>query len=262
MSQNPSDTPGQPPPEGGYNPPSSASSAVPPASASSASEPGGWPQGGYSDPNAGYGQQQTPQPPYDAGYVQPGHGQPGYGEPGQAGYSGPGQQGYGQPPYGDPNQQQPYGDPSQQQPYGDPNQQYGYQPPQGYPPQQYGQPGYQPQQYSGGPGQAPVSVSDEKLWATLSHISVPFLGFIGPLVVYLIYKDRSPWLKESAVEALNFSILYTIVLIVSGILSVVGIGLIIYLVAAVGALVLCIMAAMAANRHEFYKYPVNWRLVK
>ena len=192
------------------------------------------------DASGDYGQPPTPPPAHDAQSgpaTQPGSGQPGYGQPA-----------YGQSPYQQP--QPGYGDPTQQ-PYG--------QPPQpGYPPQPYGQPGA-PQQY-GGP--VPVTESDEKLWATLAHISVPFLGFIGPLVVYLPYKDRSPWLKESSVEALNFSILYTIVLVASAILGLVGIGVILYLVAAIGALVLCILAAMAANRHELYKYPVNWRLIK
>src|SRR5918992_1503865 len=66
---------------------------------------------------------------------------------------------------------------------------------QGYPPQQYGQPGY-PQQPYGAAGQAPVSESDEKTWGIISHISIPFFWFIGPLIGYLMYKDRSPFLKQ------------------------------------------------------------------
>ena len=42
----------------------------------------------------------------------------------------------------------------------------------------------------GAAGRLRVSESDEKLWATIAHISIPFFGFIGPLIVYLIYKDR------------------------------------------------------------------------
>ena len=69
-----------------------------------------------------------------------------------------------------------------------------------------------------------MSPSDERLWATLTHISIPFFGLIGPLIAYLVFKDRSPWLKESVTEALNFSILYTIAQVVSSILTVVVIG--------------------------------------
>ena len=167
--------------------PSSADTAsTGPTSAGSADPyPGSVPQQGYGDPSAGaaYGQQ-TPLP----------YGQqipPPYGQPTPQGYP---QQGY------DPNggYQQPgyqaYGDPNQQgyaqQGYG----QQGYEQ-QGGAPQQYGQPGY-PQQPYGQPGLPPVSESDEKTWAIISHISIPFFGFIGPLIAYLVYKDRSAWLKQ------------------------------------------------------------------
>ena len=111
-------------------------------------------------------------------------------------------------------------------------------------------------------GQQPLSPNDERLWATLSHISIPFFGFIGPLVVYLLFKDRSPWLKDSAVEALNFSIFYTIAPTVSSLLIALGIGLILVPIVFVGGVVFCILAAIASNKGELYKYPVNWRLVK
>ena len=104
--------------------------------------------------------------------------------------------------------------------------------------------------------------SDQRLWATLTHISIPFFTFVGPLVAYLILKDRSPFLKAATTEALNFSILYTIVYVVGIVLTTVFIGAFILLVAGVGALVLCILAAVASNRGEVYRYPVNWRLVK
>jgi len=107
-----------------------------------------------------------------------------------------------------------------------------------------------------------VAPSDEKLWATLAHISIPFIGFLGPLVTYLIYKDRSQWIKDNSVEALNFSILYSIAQVVSIILTAVVIGSILLPLIGIGALILCIMAAMAANKGDFYKYPVNWRIIK
>ena len=34
------------------------------------------------------------------------------------------------------------------------------------------------------------------MWGIISHISIPFFGFIGPLIAYLMYKDRSPWLRR------------------------------------------------------------------
>jgi len=196
----------------------------------------------YSPPPGPY---DSPQPGYDQSAGQPG-GQSGYPQYGQ--HADPD---YGQGQY-PPAQSEPH---AQQGPGGyDPNAQYGAQ---GYPPQQYSQPGYP--QYA---GQAPVSESDEKLWALLAHISIPFIGFIGPLIVYLIYKDRSPWLKDASTEALNFSILYSIATLVSSMLTAVLIGLILLPLLFVGALIFCILAALAANRHELYRYPINWRIIK
>jgi uncharacterized Tic20 family protein len=191
------------------------------------------PQQGYTDPNGGYQQQA-----YQEGYgSQPQQG--GYQQ--QSGYQ---QQGY--EPYGDPNQQA----------YA----QHGYGQ-QGYPQQQYGQPGY-PQQPYAYAGQAPVSESDEKTWGIISHISIPFFGFIGPLIAYLVYKDRSEWLKQTTTEALNFSILYSIAYLIAVITISVVIGLILWPLVFIVALIFCIMGTIAANKHEFYKYPINVRFIK
>jgi uncharacterized protein len=201
------------------------------------------PQPSYSDPSAGgqaaaYGQQ-TP-PPYGQPTPQ-GYQEQGYTDP-NAGYQ---QQGYGY-------QQQGY------QPY-DPNQQAYAQ--QGYPAQHYGQPGY-PQPPYAQAGQAPVSESDEKTWGIISHITIPFFGFIGPLIAYLLYKDRSAWLKDVTTEALNFSILYSIAYVISVITIAVVIGLILWPLVFIVALIFCILGTIAANKHEFYKYPINIRFIK
>jgi uncharacterized Tic20 family protein len=88
------------------------------------------------------------------------------------------------------------------------------------------------------------------------------VGFIGPLIVWLIFKDRSAWLRESVAEALNFSILYTIAQLVAIVLLVVIIGMILLPLIAIAGLILGILGAVAANRGEQYRYPVNLRLVK
>lgn len=137
-----------------------------------------------------------------------------------------------------------------------------YPPPGPYP----GQGRYPPQPY-GGAG-APLTENDERLWGTLTHISVPFFSFVGPLVAYLVLKDRSARLKENATEALNFSILIILGYVAAGVLGAVTffiggvLGGLLGVLVWVGSLVLCILAAIAANKGEVYRYPVNWRLVK
>jgi len=63
------------------------------------------------------------------------------------------------------------------------------------------------------PGPAPTpDDKDEKLWATLCHLStfafyVSGIGHIvGPLVVWLIKKDQYPLVDDQGKEVLNFQI--------------------------------------------------------
>ena len=261
MSQNPSETPSGVPGSSGPSQPDVPGS---PSSYSSGSEqpypgnPGSTDQYGSGATSSGseyggtYGQSDPQQPPY--GQPTP----PPYGQPTPSPYGQPTPPPYGQPPgYSDPSAQysnQPsYGG---QPGYGDPGAQ------QGYPPQPYGQAGYPQQQPYAAAGQAGVSESDEKTWGIISHISIPFFGFVGPLIGYLLYKDRSPYLKQLTTEALNFSILYSIAYLVSVITVSFVIGVILWPLVFIAGLIFCIMATIAASKHEFYKYPVNMRIIK
>jgi uncharacterized protein len=271
MSQNPYSASGENP---GASDPAGTDPAAYPSGTGSANPAGGsHAAGGGDGAPSSYPSGNDPSQPTSTGSADP-YGQPGggYGQT-DGGHSDPGQ---AEPPYGQQTPP-PYGEQAPQQGYGDPNanyqQSYGSQPPpygqqgytdpgqQGYPPQQYGQPGYPQQQPYGAVGQGPVSESDEKTWGILSHITIPFFGFIGPLIGYLMYKDRSPYLKQVTTEALNFSILYSIVQLAGSILAWLTFGLI-NLAAFIVALIFCIMGTMAASRHEFYKYPINARFIK
>ena len=109
---------------------------------------------------------------------------------------------------------------------------------------------------------APVSESDERTWAMLGHLGGILIGFIAGLIVYLIYKDRSQYLKEQGAEALNFQITMVIGYVVASVLSVIGIGLLLYPVVWILQIVFGIIAGLAANKHENYRYPFALRLIK
>jgi uncharacterized Tic20 family protein len=149
----------------------------------------------------------------------------------------------------------------------DPDEPYGQAPPPpdyqahvppGSPYQQAGPP--PPGGYATGPL---MNDSDQRMWATLGHISGLLFGFLGPLVVFLVMKERGHFIRNQSLEALNFQITVTIAVVAGIILGVVtlGIGFIVLPVIGVGALVLMIMAAIAANRGEEYRYPLTLRLV-
>lgn len=134
----------------------------------------------------------------------------------------------------------------------------------------HGAPPPEPPQYGGAPApgyRSQLSPQDERTWGMLAHISailaaIVFLAFLGPLLVMLIQGPKSEFVRRQAVEALNFQITTYIAAIVSAILIVVLIGFLLLAVVGIAWLVLTIMAGIAANRGEDYRYPVNIRLIK
>ncbi|MDG2027222.1 MAG: DUF4870 domain-containing protein [Acidimicrobiales bacterium] len=102
---------------------------------------------------------------------------------------------------------------------------------------------------------ASASVSDEKTWAVLTHLSVFLLSFVGPLVVYLIKRDESPFLRAHAAAALNLQITLFIAAIVSVILILVIIGIFMILAVIVIGIVYPIVGAVAAGRGDYPNLP-------
>lgn len=169
-------------------------------------------------------------------------------------------------------------EPPGQQGYGQPAPGYGQQPPGPPGPQGHGQPGPQ------GHGQPAreMSPADQRLWACLAHVSAIaagivlssatggtlYLGAVGPLVMFFVFRERGVFVRRQTVEALNFQILVTIIYTALILLSVVtlGLGLLLtvpaIIVVGVVALVFQIIAAVKANQGVDYRYPFNWRLVK
>ena len=157
------------------------------------------------------------------------------------------------PPPGPPPGDAAYGQPPGDAAYGQPPAGQGWQGQGGYPQQPVGQ------------GQ--LSPADERTWGMLAHLSALLaafvaLAFLGPLLVMLIQGPKSDFVRRQSVEALNFQITTYIAAIISAILIVVLIGLILLPIVGIAWLVLTIMAGLAANRGEDYRYPFNIRLVK
>lgn len=114
--------------------------------------------------------------------------------------------------------------------------------------------GYGP--YAGYSPQPPVSVSDEKTWGVLMHIGAIFFGFLVPLVVWLIYRERSRTLDQQGRTALNWQISCTIYLAISSILMVVLVGFVTMFAAIILNLIFCIIAAVNASDRAVWKYPL------
>lgn len=101
-----------------------------------------------------------------------------------------------------------------------------------------------------------LPTDEEKLWGLLSHLSsllilLSGLGqLIAPLVIYLVYKDKSKFVAFHALEELYFQLAMTVVSIVVGIATC-GVGLAITI--PVGIIV-PIIAAIKAYDGSLFQY--------
>ncbi|WP_336630832.1 MULTISPECIES: DUF4870 domain-containing protein [unclassified Microbacterium] len=105
-----------------------------------------------------------------------------------------------------------------------------------------------------------MSPADEKMWATLIHIGGIFY-FLPSLIGYLVLKDRGPFVRAHTAAALNFQLTMLLASLVGSVLLVIGIGLLILLAVYVVNIVFSIVAAVRANRGEWYTYPLSIRFV-
>jgi uncharacterized protein len=100
------------------------------------------------------------------------------------------------------------------------------------------------------------------MWSLFSHLGGLLLSPLVPLVIYLMYKDRDPFVRRHAAQALNFQIWVYIAYVVSIPLLFVIIGFITMPLAGLASIVFSILAAIAANKGEEYTYPLVPTLIK
>ncbi|MES2439717.1 MAG: DUF4870 domain-containing protein [Verrucomicrobiota bacterium] len=112
-----------------------------------------------------------------------------------------------------------------------------------------------------------VSEEDRTL-GMLCHLLGIFTGFLGPLILWLVKKDRSAFVNHHGREALNFQLTILIIFIALGSATIVllfvfvGFFLIpVILVLQVLAVVAEVMAAVAAQKGGWHRYPFCLRLV-
>lgn len=98
--------------------------------------------------------------------------------------------------------------------------------------------------------------------ASIVHLLAIFTSFVGPLVMYLIYKDKpetSAFLKSHIMSCLNFQLvsgLTILVLTFTFILSFLTIFIWPVVV------IIEVLALIAASQSKEYKYPIDIQLVK
>jgi uncharacterized Tic20 family protein len=114
-----------------------------------------------------------------------------------------------------------------------------------------------------------MTPEQERTWATLAHViplaafilSAGTLGFVASLVIYLVYKDRGPFVRAAAANSLNLQITVGIALLVSIPLMLLIVGFFTFAAASLFLIVIHIIAATKANAGEWYQPPLTARFV-
>lgn len=103
--------------------------------------------------------------------------------------------------------------------------------------------------------------NDNKNLAMACHL-LGLLGFLGPLVIWLIKKDESATVNQHGKEALNFQISILIYSVGAWVSAFILIGFLLMPAVAIFNLVMIIIAAIKASNGEDFKYPLCLRLIK
>lgn len=118
-----------------------------------------------------------------------------------------------------------------------------------------------------GHSRQPQVTGEDRLWAVLAHLSAPiaavvsagWLTFVGPLVVWAMKKDSSPFVRSASAGAFNFSVMMGLISIVGWILNLTVIfffiGLPMVIIGALGAVVLGILGAIKVWNGASFTYP-------
>lgn len=122
------------------------------------------------------------------------------------------------------------------------------------------------------PGAAPEAGAgqphEERMWAMACHLSglagflIPFGNILAPLILWLVLREKWPFVDDQGKEALNFQITMTFYVLAACILIFFCIGIPILIGLMVLDLVLVIVAAIRSSEGVGYRYPLTLRLVQ
>ncbi|RCK68415.1 DUF4870 domain-containing protein [Desertihabitans brevis] len=114
---------------------------------------------------------------------------------------------------------------------------------------------------------------DERTLAVAAHlstivamiISAGWLSFVGPLVVWLLFRGRSPFVRLSAAGSFNFNIWAWIINVVAWVCAITVVlfplAVILWVVAGLMTVVCHVLGAVRASRGVLYTYPAQIKIL-
>jgi uncharacterized Tic20 family protein len=107
--------------------------------------------------------------------------------------------------------------------------------------------------------------AEDRSWAVGAHLSavatviVPFGNVFGPLAVWLMKKQNSPWVAKHALAALNFQITMTLAFVAAALSTFAIVGFVLMPAVIIADIVYTLKATMAASDDQEPTYP-DWSL--
>jgi uncharacterized protein len=117
------------------------------------------------------------------------------------------------------------------------------------------------------PIQPAPAAGDDKTLAVIAHLSpiialvlsAGWLSFLGPLIVWLIWRDRGGLVRNAAATSFNFNITIWLAFVIGWIcvftIILIPVALILFFVPGILQLIFSILGAMKASRGEAFRYP-------
>jgi hypothetical protein len=125
--------------------------------------------------------------------------------------------------------------------------------------------------YSPQPGAASaLTPEQERTWAVGTHaatgaataLSAGTLGFVAALVVFLLYKDRGPFVRHHVANALNIQLNGLLWAVIGAVLVLVLVGFAVLAAVPIVMVVLHVLGAIAASRGEWTNPPLTIRFIR
>lgn len=109
----------------------------------------------------------------------------------------------------------------------------------------------------------PQADSGDRTYAVFIHLVFLLapIPVLPQLIMWLIKKDSSGYIDDHGKEAVNFQISLLLYAAICGPLVIIGIGLIGLLILPWFGIICSILAAIAAGRGEYFRYPMAIRLI-
>ena len=115
-----------------------------------------------------------------------------------------------------------------------------------------------------GLGLGSLSEKDERTFAMLAHI-LGIAVLVGPLVIWILKKDESPFVDDQGKEAIGFQLVVLIAIAIVAALSSIPVvncfTPFLGMAVAVANIIMVILAGLKANEGVPYRYPLALRVI-